>query len=171
MNTIKKCVGCGKDFSQDGEKPSRWKKRKYCSKQCFTKSITIKMTGERLELQRRCQKKMIDSITPEMRVDMNKRILETRKLGTWYPSMQGKKGELCPHWLGEKAGYNGKHRWIQQNWEKTGTCERCGKTPKPYWNRKYGTEWSNNSGECKRERSDWEELCKSCHNKKDRKDI
>lgn len=167
MYTSKKCVGCNKEFFKD-DKPSRWNKKKYCSIKCYDDSRRgKKMIGERLEKQRRAQLKMISSITPEMRVDMNKRILETRKKGTWFPSMLGKKGEDCPNWLGEDAGYNGKHRWIQQNWKKTGVCEECGCTPTAK-GKQFGTHWSNNDHTYNRDRKEWQELCPKCHYKKDK---
>ena len=103
-----------------------------------------------------------------MREKMNKRILKTRKLGTWYPHMQGKKAEKCPNWLGEKAGYNGKHRWIQQNWIKTGICEECGKSPISKGRNKFATQWSSNDHLYKRIREEWQELCQSCHIRKDK---
>ena len=62
-------------------------------------------------------------------------------------------------WKGEDAGYTAKHIRIYRKWKKKGLCERC-KVKKI-------TEWSNNGNYDTEDRNDWEELCKSCHKKKD----
>lgn len=74
-------------------------------------------------------------------------------------------GEKHPHWKGEDAGYVSKHMWLSLHHPKTGICEHCSKecgTAKPT-----GTEWCNISGEYRRDRSDYLELCRSCHRKHD----
>ena len=65
-------------------------------------------------------------------------------------------------WKGENAGYTAKHCWVYSRFGKANKCENkeCLKISDKY-------EWSNNSGEYKRERSDWEMLCQSCHRRKD----
>lgn len=168
----KPCQYCGKVFAKRATDSLRvWNTRtKYCSRKCGDDSKRgVKMEGERLLLQRQLQLKMISSETAEQRASRMKKIITAReKNGKWKHGRLGKKGELDPCWIGESAKYNSKHRWIQENWIKTGTCERCGKKTKPFGNRRFGTEWSNNSGDyIRRERSDWEELCISCHRKKD----
>jgi len=76
----------------------------------------------------------------------------------------GKLKELSNVWKGNNASYSSKHKWIQKYWQKTGVCEKCGNSPKPYGNRKWGTEWHSLDGEYNREdRKAWLELCKSCH--------
>jgi hypothetical protein len=86
-----------------------------------------------------------------------------------YKGQIGKFKEESSGWLGESATYNSKHRWIQNNWKKTGVCETCGKSPKPYGNRRWGTEWHSLDGKYNREdRTTWLELCKPCHNIKDK---
>jgi len=78
-------------------------------------------------------------------------------------------GANAPYWKGENARYSSKHRWIQKHWQKTGICQWCGAKPKPFGNRKYGTEWANISGEYRRDdRNDWLELCPTCHHKFDK---
>jgi len=104
--------------------------------------------------------------TPEARKARMAKVIENRvKSGNWTPPALGKKGALRTNvWLGNEATYNGKHRWIQKNWVKTGTCDDCGKTPRPFGNRKYGTEWANLDGLYDREdRDSWKELCVKCH--------
>jgi hypothetical protein len=77
----------------------------------------------------------------------------------------GKKGEADPCWKGESATYSAKHRWIQNNWQKTGMCEIClmERKPRAGTRLKWGTHWANKSGNYVRERSDWLELCPKCH--------
>jgi len=86
----------------------------------------------------------------------------TRKRNSWWIGKKrpNQAGKNAVGWKGEDAGVVAKHMWIRRNWPKTGICERCHKEAK--------TDWSNNSGKYLREdRSDWEELCRSCHVKKD----
>ena len=75
-----------------------------------------------------------------------------------------KQGSEHSHWKGDDATYSSKHKWAQKHFNKTGTCEDCGKTPKPRKNSEFGTHWHSLS--YKRERTDWEELCQSCHIKR-----
>jgi len=68
----------------------------------------------------------------------------------------GPKGEDHYRWKGQDAGYFPIHAWINRHWQKAGSCERCGAVAR--------TEWANVSGRCDRtDRSDWRELCQSCH--------
>ena len=61
----------------------------------------------------------------------------------------------------ELVCYNTLHRWIQRHFVKTGICDNCMQAKK--------TEWSAKDGKYTRLRSDYEELCISCHRFKDRK--
>lgn len=70
-------------------------------------------------------------------------------------------GEESSHWKGDKVGYRGIHSWIDKQLGKPMQCERCGTTNETRY------EWSNNSGEYKRDRNDWERLCVRCHRLKD----
>lgn len=64
-------------------------------------------------------------------------------------------------WKKDKAKYTAIHMWILKWWEKSGNCERCAKTG-------IATEWSCNDKNYDRlDRTRWEELCRSCHRKKD----
>lgn len=89
------------------------------------------------------------------------------------PQMTGFKH---PKW-NENAGYGARHDWISYHYGKASKCDNpyCeyprtdskGRTlyaPKAF-------HWSNISGEYKRERSDWQMLCVSCHRIYDRKNI
>lgn len=73
----------------------------------------------------------------------------------------GKCEEESRGWKGENAGYVAKHMWIKKHYGKANKCEKCGtKNTSRY-------EWANISGEYKRERSDYMQLCPSCHRKFD----
>lgn len=78
-------------------------------------------------------------------------------------------------WKGEKAGYGPKHDWVRRHFSKANKCEeptciyprkrknwdgKIMEKPKRY-------EWANISGKHKRERSDWIQLCPSCHRTRD----
>lgn len=56
--------------------------------------------------------------------------------------------------------YAAVHKWISRTYGKASHCENCIKTAKRF-------EWANISGEYKRERDDWKQLCPSCHRKAD----
>lgn len=76
-------------------------------------------------------------------------------------SLIGRFGELARRWKGEDAGYTAKHLWIVKHHGKASMCDECGtKNASRY-------EWSNISGEYKRDRSDYRQLCPSCHRKID----
>lgn len=76
-----------------------------------------------------------------------------------------KKGENSneknPTWKGDAVGYGALHQWVRKNLLQPEGCERCRK-------RNVSLELSNTSLLYKRDLSDWEYLCKSCHAKKDR---
>jgi len=73
-----------------------------------------------------------------------------------------KTGPKNSAWKGDDVGYTGLHLWIYRQLGKAKTCIRCGKS---------GTgkqiQWANISGEYKRDVSDFEPLCASCHKKQD----
>lgn len=52
-------------------------------------------------------------------------------------------------------GYRALHRYIERKYGKPVICEECGATEK--------LNWANISGEYKRDRDDWKQLCSSCH--------
>lgn len=59
------------------------------------------------------------------------------------------------------SSYRATHLWMEYHSGKASKCENCVYPAKKY-------EWSNTSGEYKRERDDWQELCTSCHRLKDK---
>jgi hypothetical protein len=61
-------------------------------------------------------------------------------------------------WRGEEASYSAKHTWVNKYWGKAQLCELEPTHKGPY-------EWHNISEEYKRDRSDWLQICKSCHQK------
>lgn len=72
-------------------------------------------------------------------------------------------GENSRAWKGDKAGYVAIHTWLRNTYGKASRCEspNCeSKSPKRY-------EYANLSGEYKRDRSDYIQLCPSCHRKMD----
>jgi hypothetical protein len=78
-------------------------------------------------------------------------------------SMVGKYGDKARRWKGDDAGYVAKHMWIIKHYGKADRCEQAGCTfgnPKRY-------EWHNISREYKRDRTDYVQLCPSCHRKID----
>jgi len=78
----------------------------------------------------------------------------------WNRGMVGyKAGEANHQWAGDKAGYMAVHAWVRKHFPKTG-CQHCGATDRK-------TQWANISGEYRRDRDDWIELCVPCHKKYD----
>lgn len=161
----KHCETCGKEFyKKKTEGRKRWEKRKYC---CFKCSTVL--SEEETERRKERLSKYRESETSEMLKERMSKVISAReKNGTWFPPMTGKTGGDCPHWLGENAQYNGKHRWIQKHWEKTGICEECGDKPVSRGRNRWGTQWSNNDHKYNRGREHWQELCPKCHKKKDK---
>ena len=70
-----------------------------------------------------------------------------------------RKDENNPMWKGDGVGYGALHNWVKRNLIKPQVCRDCNQ-PKPL-------DLANISGEYKRDLSDWEWLCRSCHMKKD----
>lgn len=76
---------------------------------------------------------------------------------------KGRFGSLHNAWKGDDIGYQGIHVWIWGKFGKASKCEnlRCkNKFPKRF-------EWANISGQYRRDRSDFIQLCCSCHRKYD----
>lgn len=66
-----------------------------------------------------------------------------------------------PNWKGNKASKLGIHRWINRNFPRLNICSACKK--------KGSTDYSNKYHTYKRLIEDWQELCRSCHQKYDYK--
>ena len=58
-----------------------------------------------------------------------------------------------------KRKYDAVHQYMHRTFIKSGICDNCKLKKK--------TQWSNISGKYLRQRSDWKELCASCHYKTD----
>lgn len=69
-------------------------------------------------------------------------------------------GERHRLWKGDGASYTSIHQWVYRHFGRAAECELCGS--------KVIVQWSNRSGEYRRERDDWWQLCKSCHMDYDR---
>lgn len=79
------------------------------------------------------------------------------------------RGKNHSMWKGEKASYTVKHIWLHRNYGKASKCEN----PKCVYPRKVSNSrimikptryhWANISRKYYRDRSDWMQLCPSCH--------
>ena len=69
------------------------------------------------------------------------------------------KGKNNGMWKGDQVGQTALHEWIKNRLLKPELCQDC-YLKSPY-------DLANKSGKYKRELSDWEWLCRSCHMKKD----
>lgn len=72
-----------------------------------------------------------------------------------------KRLEQNPGWKGDKVGYRGIHSWVVRNWGKASQCESCSTTEAKVY------DWSNKTGQLIRDRENWQEMCRSCHQKYD----
>ncbi len=83
------------------------------------------------------------------------------------------KGSLACHWKGDAATYGAKHNWLYKQVGKAVRCENPDciyprrntkgvliSSPSRY-------EWANISGEYKRDKRDYVQLCPSCHRRYD----
>lgn len=162
----KQCQVCKRTFTVR----TKWSlekraKAKWCSQKCYHAS----WTPERRATIAKTARAYISSETPEQRKVRMAKVIESRnKNGIWKPPMPGQMRDENYAWLGDNATYNAKHRWIQKHWAKTGICANCGKKPRPFGNRRYGTEWANLDGNYDRDDQEtWKELCVPCHRRYD----
>src|SRR3990167_249168 len=78
-----------------------------------------------------------------------------------WESLRGVKNEKHHNWKGDKAGISAIHKWLAANYGKAKYCvQNTNHRGKRF-------EWSNISELYKRDISDYEQLCPSCHRKKD----
>ena len=148
--TNKKCIICGKIFSQRYREGFRdWNNRKFCSQSCYHK---------------------YQSLHPNQ---------GTFKSGN-HPKSEFKKGHPKPvnayvfpsgknhyNWKGNNIKYAGLHMWVYDNLGKyPPICKFCGKAGKKN-GRNWSIQWANKSGKYLRKTNDWIALCISCHKKYD----
>jgi hypothetical protein len=69
------------------------------------------------------------------------------------------RGEQHNYWKGDNVGYHALHKWVRKKIPKPSFCEIC-HTKEP-------CDLANISGKYSRELSDWEWLCRMCHQIKD----
>lgn len=69
----------------------------------------------------------------------------------------GKFGEKHSTWVGDKIQKDSLHCWVTREWGSPKKCDICGTTE----SKKF--EWSNKNHTYKRNREDWQRLCKKCH--------
>lgn len=72
-------------------------------------------------------------------------------------------GEKHYGWKGNKIQYGSLHDWVAAKLGRPKKCVCCGRSSEDTI-----YQWSNISGEYKRDLSDWERLCVKCHRLKDR---
>lgn len=188
------CLECNKKIIKTNRMGLfEWDNKKFCSQKCKTnhsRGIFIPNSGHfkmgmvawnknktgymsdkgRKNIAEASRIRMLNESIEHKQVRM-KKIHEKLKKNGYRNGRLGNKGELDPNWKGENATYSAKHRWIQNNWQKTGICELCfiERPPRKGTRLKWGTHWANKSGEYKRERNDWYELCPKCHKSLDKR--
>lgn len=98
--------------------------------------------------------------TDESKLKM--RLARLGKKGPW-AGKERPKAELSCNWKGDKVGYGALHDWVRSRLGRPDTCEECGEIGLK------GSQihWANISGKYKRDLTDWQRLCVSCHFKKD----
>jgi hypothetical protein len=70
---------------------------------------------------------------------------------------KGKFGESSNSWVGDKIQKDSIHSWVARKWGSPKKCEICGTEDSPKF------EWSNKNHTYKRDRKDWQRVCKKCH--------
>ena len=76
-----------------------------------------------------------------------------------YKISQSRQNEGNGMWKGDSVGLSGLHAWVRVRLLKPKKCFECKDKPP--------MDLANVSGQYKRDLSDWEWLCRSCHMKKD----
>lgn len=141
MNISKVCIGCKKEFTP------KWKKAVYCSISCSKQGGRNPTRKHKIPTYKcpTCGKDFIVTDHPE-----RKRKYCSRPCS--------KLGSSNPMWK-EEYSYRNLHTWANRHLKKPEKCDKCGK--------KKPLDLANISNEYKRDLSDWEFLCRSCHMKKD----
>lgn len=124
-------------------------KGKYCSHSCSSKGTRNKK-GSHLSQEQK--NKIGDFFRGKKLSDIHRQRIS-----------KGHKGEKAYQWKGDFVGYDALHSYISKLLPRSPICAKCNKFKK--------LSLSNISYLYKRDLSDWEWLCYSCHKKKDLKNI
>ena len=90
----------------------------------------------------------------------NQRVLEFLQQNEWLSTVDAvKRGKKKPNWKGNKVGLKVLHKWVRRYLKMPPLCECCGQVPP--------MDLANISQKYKRNLTDWEWLCRSCHMRKD----
>lgn len=149
MGRIKQnCKICQKEFLAR-ERKERGGHAKYCSMPCYRKAPKSEDMREKL---RQSQLKNPTSYwTGKTRSDETKEKISKNRKG----KMVGEDNHL---WKGDNVGYVSLHIWARRHKGKPEKCVACsGKA----------LDWANISGNYKRDLSDFQSMCRSCHKKLD----
>jgi hypothetical protein len=97
--------------------------------------------------------------------DYLRRVSESNKRAKGTPEARAaaslrQSGEGNSNWKGESATYNSIHRWLQNNFPKMGVCAWCEHQGRTAFALLHGRQYT-------RVRSDYVELCYTCHNRYD----
>lgn len=146
------CKQCGKEFH-----PFSNSSGYYCSHKCYLSTLKGKPkseTGRKNIAAGNTTKKALLGVMEASKIlkDKNNPInIEWRR-----KLREANRNENHPQWKGNNVSYRTMHQWLQRHYIKTNICSICNKSKK--------TDWANVSGNYNREdRSDWIELCRSCH--------
>lgn len=153
MAIVLKCPSCGKEYSS----PWVTKPQKFCSWRCY--SSTLK--GRKLSDEGRNNIAKANKLKiRRAQAIWAKTIRESPddpKVIAWKQKITARQtNEKHFMWKGDNASYRSQHIWLERHYQKTGICQNCGGSGK--------TDWANKSGNYNRlDRSDWIELCRTCH--------
>ena len=70
--------------------------------------------------------------------------------------------QVYKQYSGTNGQYRALHNWVERRLGKPQKCEECGASEKIRY------EWSNISGEYRKDTSDWRRLCVPCHRRIDK---
>lgn len=153
----KLCIKCGIEFTKRPKASvAQWQTIKYCSVNCAGLSKKPRLTLICLF----CKK----TVVQPMKVTQSK--FMERKYCSLSCRSKARTGDKAAHWKGDGITYGGIHSFMAKNYGKASKCENkdCPKKSTTY-------QWANLSGEYKHDRSDWAEMCASCHQLMDRKNL
>ena len=83
----------------------------------------------------------------------------------WIEKIKASKkiGEESQYWVGERASYSTKHKWIVKMVGNAQNCSECGISGCINKAGKWSIEWANISQKYKRQLGDYKPLCRKCH--------